>query len=244
MQTQESPLSGKVAIVTGAGRGIGRAIALAYARHGAAVCCAARSLGEVQETAARIVAEGGRAIAVRTDVADFASVERMVDEAGQAFGGLDIVVINAGVGGGKQPIETSDPQTWRSTIEVNLVGAYHCARAAIPALKRRGAGKIVAVGSGLGQRAMAGVSDYACSKAGLWMLTRVLAQELAPHGISVNQLIPGPVVTQMTGEMAQNTFEGEWAKAPEDVVPLAVFLATQPEPGPTGQNFSLMRRDA
>ena len=245
MQTQEPQLRGKIAIVTGAGRGIGRAIALAYARQGAAVCCAARSPGEVQETAEQIVAEGGRALAVRTDVADFASVERMVNETVETFGGLDIVVINAGVGGRKLPIEASDTQTWRTTIEVNLVGAYHCAKAAIPALKRRGGGKIIAVGSGLGQRGMAGVSDYACSKAGLWMLTRVLAQELAPHGISVNQLIPGPVLTQMTGaQMARNTFEGEWAKSPEDVAPLALFLAAQPEPGPTGQSFSLMRRDA
>ncbi|MDR3096789.1 MAG: SDR family oxidoreductase [Paraburkholderia sp.] len=245
MQTQEQQLRGKVALVTGAGRGIGRAIALAYARHGAAVCCAARSLGQVEETAARIAAEGGRALAVSTDVADFASVERMVSETEQAFGGIDIVVINAGVGGGQQPVEASDPQTWRTTIEVNLIGAYHCAKAAMPALKRRGAGKIIAVGSGLGQRGVAGVSDYACSKAGLAMLTRVLAQELAPAGISVNQLIPGPVVTQMTGaRMARDTFAGEWAKSPEDVVPLALFLAAQPEPGPSGQSFSLMRRDA
>lgn len=244
MQTRDSQLRGKVAIVTGAGRGIGRAIALAYARQGAAVCCAARSMGQVQETAAQICAEGGRAIAVCTDVADFESVERMVREAEEAFGGLDIVVINAGVGGVQQSVEASDPQTWRTTIEVNLIGAYHCAKAAVPALKRRGGGKVIAVGSGLGQRGIAGVSDYACSKAGLWMLTRVLAQELAQHGISVNQLIPGPVVTQMTGDqMARNTFEGEWAKSPEDVAPLALFLATQPEPGPTGQNFSLMRRD-
>ncbi|MFD1560858.1 SDR family NAD(P)-dependent oxidoreductase [Paraburkholderia silviterrae] len=245
MQTQEPQLRGKVAIVTGAGRGIGRAIALAYARQGAAVCCAARSLGQVQETAAQIAAEGGRALAVATDVTDFASVERMVGEAEQAFGGLDIVVMNAGVGGGQQTVEASDPQTWRATIEVNLMGAYHCAKAALPALKRRGAGKIIAIGSGHGQRGRAGVSDYACSKAGLWMLTRVLAQELAPHNISVNQLIPGPVVTEMTGDLlARNTFEGEWVKSPEDVAPLAVFLAAQPEPGPTAQSFSLMRRDA
>lgn len=244
MQTRDSQLRGKVAIVTGAGRGIGRAIALAYARQGAAVCCAARSMGQVQETAAQICAEGGRAIAVCTDVADFESVERMVREAEEAFGGLDIVVINAGVGGAQQSVEASDPQTWRTTIEVNLIGAYHCAKAAVPALKRRGGGKVIAVGSGLGQRGIVGVSDYACSKAGLWMLTRVLAQEMAQHGISVNQLIPGPVVTQMTGDqMARNTFEGEWAKSPEDVAPLALFLATQPEPGPAGQNFSLMRRD-
>ena len=104
------------------------------------------------------------------------------------------------------------------------------------------------MGSGLGHRGMAGTSAYACSKAGLWMLTRVLAQELWPYQISVNELIPGPVVTSMAGEQAaqrQGAFamEGEWVKTPEEVVPLALFLATQPPIGPTAQSFSLMRRD-
>ena len=95
---------------------------------------------------------------------------------------------------------------------------------------------------------MVGMSDYACAKAGLWMLTRVLAQELAPSNISVNELIPGPVVTSMAGAQAaqgQGVFaiEGEWAKTPNEVVPLALFLATQPAIGPTAQSFSLMRRD-
>ena len=84
-------------------------------------------------------------------------------------------------------------------LEVNLLGAYYCAQAAIPALKQRGAGKIITVGSGLGHRGMVGLSAYACSKAGLWMLTRVLAQELWSYNISVNELIPGPVVTSMAG---------------------------------------------
>jgi 3-oxoacyl-[acyl-carrier protein] reductase len=185
---------------------------------------------------------------VPTDVTQLAAVQQMVQGTVDTFGGLDILVINAGVDGERQPVEGSHPAAWRTTLEVNLLGAYYCAQAAIPALKQRGAGKIITVGSGLGHRGMVGRSDYACAKAGLWMLTRVLAQELGPYHISVNELIPGPVVTRMAGEQAaqrQGVFaiEGEWAKTPDDVVPLALFLATQPSIGPTAQSFSLMRRD-
>jgi 3-oxoacyl-[acyl-carrier protein] reductase len=248
MPTTDQPLSGKVAIVTGAGRGIGKAIAHAYARAGAAVCCAARTLAEINQTVQDIEAAGGKGLAVSTDVTQLAAVQQMVQETVDTFGALDILVINAGVNGEKQPVEDSHPEAWRTTLEVNLLGAYYCARAAIPALKQRGAGKIITVGSGLGHRGMVGSSDYSCAKAGLWMLTRVLAQELGQYNISVNELIPGPVVTSLVGEEAtqrQGVFsiEGEWAKNPDDVVPLALFLAIQPPFGPTAQSFSLMRRD-
>ena len=248
MPTTEQPLSGKVAIVTGAGRGIGKAIAQAYAKAGAAVCCAARTEAEIHETVQHIVSAGGQGRAVPTDVTQRAAVQQMVQVTVEAFGGLDILVINAGVNGDGRPVEDSHPEAWRTTLEVNLLGAYYCAQAAIPALKQRGAGKIITVGSGRGHRGGAGMSAYACSKAGLWMLTRVLAQELSPYNISVNELIPGPVVTEMVREQAaqrQGAFAiaGEWAKTPDEVVPLALFLATQPPIGPTAQSFSLMRRN-
>jgi 3-oxoacyl-[acyl-carrier protein] reductase len=234
--------------VTGAGRGIGKAIAQAYARAGAAVCCAARTVAEIHETVQDIVASGGQGLAVPTDVSQLATVQQMVQVTVETFGGLDILVINAGVLEETRPVEDSHPEAWRTTLEVNLLGAYYCAQAAIPTLKQRGAGKIITVGSGVGHHGVAGMSAYACSKAGLWMLTRVLAQELAPYNISVNELIPGPVVTSATGARAaqrQGAFAiaSEWSKTPDEVVPLALFLATQPAIGPTAQSFSLMRRD-
>lgn len=119
--------------------------------------------------------------------------------------------------------------------------------AAIPYLRQRGAGKIITIGSGLGHNGRAGGSAYACAKAGVWMLTRIAAQELWRDSISVNELIPGPVDTGPPNDEPDDTAallgDSEWLKRPEDVVPLALFLATQPTIGPTAQSFSLMRRD-
>ena len=237
-------LAGKVALVTGAGRGIGRAIAAAFARAGAATACAARTLHETEALAAEITAGGGVALALRADVTDAPSVDDMMANTVRRFGGLDILVVNAGVNLSKSAVEDSVPADWRATIETNLIGAYLCARAAIPHLKQRGAGKIIMIGSGIGHRGAATRSAYACSKAGLWMLTRVLGQELQEFNISVNELMPGPVDTSMSvgGSVAAQQ-PGEWVKQPEDVVPLALFLATQPDKGPTAQTFSLARRD-
>ena len=246
MTNREETLAGKVALVTGAGRGIGRAVAIAYAGAGAAVTCAARTRGQIEAVAAEIEAAGGQAFAVTTDVSDPASVERAVAETAARFGGLDILVINAGVSPSKSEVADSDAAVWSATIAINLTGAYLCARAAIPHLKARGGGKIITVGSGMGHRGSAGSSAYSVSKAGLWMFTRILGQELRGDNISVNELIPGPVNTAMTpvptaGEPAIP--DGEWFKEPEEVAPLALFLATAPDGGPTAQSFSLMRRD-
>ena len=243
-------LSGKVAVVTGAGRGIGRAIAVGYAAAGAAVCCVARTESEIARTVVDIRSDGGTATSVQADVTDYDSVVHAFDFAISEFGGVDIVVINAGgnLDDGRD-VESGNLEQWTDTVQLNLVGAYHTARAAIPHLKKRGAGKIIAIGSGLGRRGRPGMSAYATAKAGLSMLVRVLAQELWQHDISVNELIPGPVltgrVTQAYAQKAGSVFQddSEWIKTPEDVVPLALFLATQPEKGPTGQTYSLMRRD-
>lgn len=246
--TTETSLKGKVAVITGAGRGIGRAIALGYARAGAAVGCAARTTTEIDQLAAQIRAEGGAALSVTTDVTQRDAVINLFAQVAAHFGGIDIVVINAGVYLDRNPIEDSDSDAWEETIAVNLLGAFYCAQAAIPHLKKRGGGKIITIGSGLGHKGSPGSSAYACSKAGLWMLTRILAMELRQFHISVNELIPGPVYTTLSQHQTRKAsvipqIEHEWVKQPEDVVPLALFLATQPDVGPTAQSFSLMRRD-
>jgi 3-oxoacyl-[acyl-carrier protein] reductase len=247
MISSAGALNGKVAVIIGAGRGIGRAIAIGFARAGAAVCCAARSEPEITETASLIAAEAGRALGLVADVRDYASVAALFARAAARFGGVDIVVGSAGAPGENTAIEASDPAKWREAIDVNLIGAYHTARAAVPELERRGAGKIIFIGSGMGHRAAATRSAYAASKAGLNMLVRVLAQELAARRICVNELIPGPVRTALiAGREDQLNAVGsgiEWFKEPADVLPLALFLATQPDTGPTGQTFSLGRRE-
>lgn len=241
-------LANKVALVTGAGRGIGRAIAIAYAGAGASVCCAARTRAELEETVRLCLANGGQAMMMVADVSDLSSVEQMIAAAVDHFGGLDILVVNAGIDGGRATVEEGKVDDWQRTLDVNLSGAYYCAKTAIPYLKARGSGKIIMVGSGMGHKGKAGAAAYSVSKAGMWMLTRILGQELWQDNISVNELIPGPVNTDMTtgstdSDASVFNIDSEWKKGPEDVAPLALFLASQPDVGPSAQSFSLMRRD-
>ena len=249
MTESELPLANKVALVTGASTGIGRAIAVTWARAGARVGCAARSTGHLAETITEIEAAGGAGLAVRADVTSRSDVERMLEQTTSAFGGLDLLMINAGGNLERNLVGEDDPENWLASIHLNLAGAYYTAREAIPHLKARGGGRILLMGSGMGHRAAPGSSSYAVAKAGLWMLTRVLAQELVEHDITVNEIIPGPVWTPATVREHESSgwsvasIPHEWLKQPEDVAPLALFLASQPAPGPTAQSFSLMRRD-
>ncbi|HZP85978.1 MAG TPA: SDR family oxidoreductase [Burkholderiales bacterium] len=245
--SDSKPLQDKVAVITGAGRGIGQAIAIAYARAGAAVCLAARSQEQLDRTEAQILSEGGQATTVVTDVRDYLSVEALMERAAARHGGIDIIVAAAGIAGENKRVDESDPAEWTASIHVNLFGTFHTAKAAIPHLRRRGGGKIILLGSGMGHRSGPTRSAYAASKAGVWMLTRVLAEELTADDICVNELIPGPVMTALIagreGRLGAGNQNVEWYKSPEDVAPLALFLATQPTRGPTGQTFSLARRE-
>jgi 3-oxoacyl-[acyl-carrier protein] reductase len=240
----DKPLQGKVVVVTGAGRGIGRAIALGYAAAGAIVCCSSRTRTQIDETVAAVLAQGGQALGISADVTDHASVNSLFAETEKAFGRLDIVVGSAGDAVENKLVEESDPLKWKQVIETNLIGAFHTAHAAIPLLRRSGGGKILFIGSGMGHRSGPTRSAYASSKAGLWMLVRILAQELQADNIAVNELIPGPVMTEfIKGREHLLQSGGEWVKQPEDVLPMALFLATQLPTGPTGQTFSLARRE-
>ena len=243
-------LSGQVALVVGAGRGIGRAIASAYARAGAVLVCAARTQSEIEEVAAEIRADARKAVAVVTDVRQRTSVDALFERAEAEYGGVDIVVLCAGTTGPRVALAEGAVEEWEQTLQVNLQGAYYCARAAVPRLKRRGGGKILSVGSGIGHRGLSGYSAYAASKAGLWMLVRVLAQEVREYGIAVNELVPGPVRTRLASRVEPprprgvgEAFEGEWLKEPADICELALFLAGLPNHGPTAQSFSLAGRE-
>ncbi|MBT4866846.1 MAG: SDR family oxidoreductase [Planctomycetaceae bacterium] len=240
-------LAGKVALITGGGRGIGRAIALAFAREGADVCVTARSEGEIAAVAAEIQELGRRGIAVTADIADRVQVEAMVEATATQLGRIDIVVNNAGGGLERTQVGDDDPDVWANVIEINLLGTYYCSRAVLPHLRNAGGGTIINIGSGMGHQARAKNSSYNAAKAAVWMFTRCLALEVWEENITVNELIPGPVYTELTSEIFEAdrphpAINSEWVKQPEDVVPLALFLAAQEQNGPTGQSFSLARR--
>lgn len=242
----DKSLAGQVAAVTAAGRGIGAAIAEALAQSGATVCCTARNIGEIEAVARSVVANGGSAFAIRADVTDADSVGALYAAVAARAGGIDLLFANASVRLDQAPVEYIDPTAFAATIGANLIGPYDCARLAIPYLRARGGGRMVMTGSAMGHSSSHGHVGCSCSKAGLWMLARILADELRAFGIPVNELVPGPVqaarrgVPPRAGSVVGNPVE--WLKQPEDFVPMAMFLATHPAPGPTGQSVSLIGR--
>jgi len=190
-------LEGKVAIVTGASRGIGAAAAFVLAKAGAAVMLVARDGKRASRLADEIAASGGQAMVIPCDVAEYGSVHRMVDETERRLGNIDILVNNAGI---IEPIGTlaqSDPAAWRRSIEVNLVGAYHTARATLPRMLEAGKGTVINVSSAAAHRPLEGWSAYCSGKAGLAMLTEAIALECVDAGVRVFGLAPGVVDTDM-----------------------------------------------
>ena len=192
-----SELNGKVALVTGASRGLGEGTARALAAAGASVMLVARDGMSVARVAGEISEAGGKAEAMACDVADFAAVEQVAAKTMSLWGGLDVLVNNAGVIEPISEIATSDPFRWAQNITINLVGAYNAVRAVLPGMLTAGRGTIVNVSSGAAFRPLEGWSAYCSGKAGLAMFTRAIALETASKGIRVHGFSPGTIDTEM-----------------------------------------------
>jgi 3-oxoacyl-[acyl-carrier protein] reductase len=252
MDSQDEALRGRVAVVTGGGRGIGRAVVRALTRAGADVALCARTGTEIEAVAAEARALGRRAVVVPADVADREQVQAFAAAVGNELGKVDLLVNNAGGGVERNtPIAESDPDRWWRAVEVNLHGTYLVTRELL-ALMGQG-GKIVNIGSGMGHEVpRGGNSSYNVAKAGVQMLTRCLSVELWPRGIDVNEVLPGPVANGLDPEARLATAvrerqatpftASERLKHPDRVAELVLWLATRGEDGPTGQTFSLARR--
>ncbi len=186
-------LDGKVAIITGASKGIGRALSLRFAREGAAVICAARSGDLVKETVGQVKAAGGRALAVTCDAAQEEEVRRLVAAGSKEFGKIDTLVNNAGDGGVTKPVQDYSMEDWRYTIDSCLTSSYLCMRFVVPEMIKGGGGAIVNISSGAGRRGLPYRIGYCSAKAGQVGMTYGMALELAEHNIRVNCVAPGAV---------------------------------------------------
>ena len=217
-------LSDKVAVITGGGRGIGRAITLKFAGEGAAVALAARTKTEIEAVAKEICDAGGRAAAVPTDVADDKQCEHLIRACEAQFGRVDILVNNAGEYGPVKPVEEIYPAEWDRVIAVHLRGAYLLTRLALPGMYARGSGVILNISSLSAKSAFAWGSPYAAAKAGMLGLTRVVAAEAARKGVRVNAICPGPVTETKMSKDLGNTLAERLGVTPEEQ--LAGFLNT------------------
>lgn len=222
-------LAGRTAVVTGAGRGIGQAVARSLAEAGAAVVVAARTGREIEAVAAEISGEGHRALAVRCDVTDPASVERLAEEASRlaedAGGTVDILVNNAGAAH-SAPVHKTELEDWNRMLAVNATGTFLCTRALLPGMMERGWGRIVNVASVAGLTGARYIAAYAASKHAVIGLTRCTAAETAARGVTVNAVCPGYVDTPMTTESLRRIAEKTGRSAEEA---LQAILAGTPQ---------------
>ena len=246
-------LNGKTALITGGGRGIGREIALTFARQGARIAVAARTAEQVEQVAREI---GNNAIALVCDVSDSESVTRMFSNMRERLGDADILVNNAGIAESATFVNTTD-ELWHRHISINLSGTFYCTRAALPAMLKKGWGRVINVASIAAKTGAPYVAAYTASKHGVLGLTRTLALEVATTGVTVNAICPGYVDTEMvtrgidqitkkTGRTAEEALEAlkkmspqNRLVTPEEVAALAVLLASDEGRGINGQGINV-----
>lgn len=225
-------LSGKKAVVTGASRGIGRAVALKLAAEGAELIVTATSLDRASRTADEIVAMGGRALPCKADVSVVADVDALFQMVVKEFGGIDILVNNAGITRDGLLMRMKD-EDWSAVVDVNLKGTFYCTREAIKLMAKAKSGRIVNISSVVGEMGNLGQANYCASKAGIIGFTKAVAREYAKRNITVNAVAPGFIETDMTGVLADNIRE-ELLKqipvnrfgAPEDIANAVYFLVS------------------
>jgi len=246
-------LNGKVALITGGGRGIGRAIALAFAREGARIVVAARTAAQVEQVAAEI---GNGAIAVVCDVSNSESVTQMFAQTSEQLGDVDILVNNAGIAESSTIVTTTD-DFWARHLAINLSGTFYCTRAALPAMLEKKWGRVINIASIAGKVGAPYIAAYAASKHGVMGLTRSVALEVAAAGVTVNAICPGYVDTEMvergveritkrtgrTAEEALDTLKRMSPQnrlvTPEEVASMALLLASEDGRGINGQGINI-----
>ncbi len=252
-----STLKDKVAVVTGASRGIGREIAVTLAREGADVALAARNEAALDETRALVEGLGRKALVTVTDISDAGSVDTSARRILEHFGHVDLLVNNSGVGGPSAALWETDPADWESTFAVNVTGTFLCCRAFLPSMIDRRSGAVVIIGSMTGKRPLWGRSPYAASKTALIGLTRTLAVETGPYGVRVNLISPGAVegeriewmmrkqaegrgisVEEVRAELAQGSPLNRLVEAGE-VAAAVVFLASEGARSITGEDMNV-----
>ncbi len=223
-ETKKTSLDGQVAVITGAGRGIGAAIAAKLARLGATVVLCGRTRQLLESTAAAISEAGGRAEALECDVTDLRSVEAVAARVDQTLGRIDVLVNNAGVGGFGGPLHQLTPESWDHVLNTNLRGVYYCIRAFAPMMIRDHGGHIINISSLAGKNALPNGAAYAASKWGLNGLSYSVAEELRLHNIRVSVICPGSVDTELSPHAGKDPAK---MLQPEDVAHAVAMLVTQ-----------------
>ncbi len=237
-------LDGKVVVITGGGTGLGLAMVRALARAGANLALAGRRAGPIEGAAQEVIDLGREALVVTTDVTDSKQVDHLISTTLDRFGQIDVLINNAGAvqENVRKPLWDITDDEWNLVMNVNLSGAFYCARAVSKPMADRGKGKIINVASGFGMRAGRDIYMYCCSKGGMIQLTKVLSFNLARYGITANSIVPGFIPTTSTDSEIRSTLprSGEFLPigklgTPEDLGPVAVFLASEASDYMTGE---------